>query len=478
MKYQLLILVLGWTFCANANQNQDLLIKLAPEAAENFELMATFSQGGAQVEKLSHQWLRIQNSKGLKIQNFQNVDGVEYVQPNYTIHLLNDYKIQDPLRRMALKKMLKRNPELAAETKQIPPDNPEILDAPHQARGRDPLYSKQWGMVDNGVEKAWNKIRKNQEMIVAVLDTGVDYNHEDLIANMWRNTGEIPNNGVDDDQNGYVDDIVGWDFVSNDNKPYDLIVEPLKMLFEGGNPGHGTHCAGNIAATAENAKGVAGVAPHVKIMALRFISEKGAGTTADAIKAIRYAVDNGALITSNSWGGEGDPNDPASENKALQEAIQYAEEKGTLFIAAAGNGRKGTGYNMDGDKNPVIPASYDFDSIVSVAAIDVQNNLGTFSNYGQNLVDIGAPGVAVFSTTVDNNYSDVVIDKFGFKATWDGTSMAAPHVAGAAALYWSQYPNKTWKEVKDAILESAEVVPGLRGKVKTNGKLKVSNLLP
>lgn len=477
MKYQILILVLGWTICANANQSQDLLIKLAPEAAENFEMMSTFSQGGSQVEKLSQQWIRVQNSKGLKIQNFQNVPGVEYVQPNYTLSLLNDYKIQDPLRRAALKKMIRRNPQLALEIKKVPADNPVILDAPQQSKGADPLYAKQWGMVDNGVESAWNKTRGSREMIVAVLDTGVDYNHEDLIANMWRNPGEIPNNGIDDDNNGYIDDVVGWDFVSNDNKPYDLIVEPLQMLFGGGNPGHGTHCAGNIAATADNAKGVAGVAPNVKIMALRFISEKGSGTTADAIKAIRYAVDNGALITSNSWGGEGDPTDPDSENKALQEAIAYAEQKGTLFVAAAGNGRKGVGYNMDSDKSPVLPASYNFDSIVSVAAIDVNDNLGAFSNFRTELVDLGAPGVAVFSTTVDNNYSDIVIDKFGFKATWDGTSMAAPHVAGAAALYWSQYPTKTWQEVKKALLESTEPAAPLQGKVKTNGKLKVENLI-
>lgn len=477
MMYQLLFLILGWAFCANANTNQDLLIKLAPEVLANYEIMSTLSQGGNQVEKLSDQWIRVQNSKGLKIQNFQNVQGIEYVQPNFPLSLLNDYKIQDPLRRAALKKMLKRNPELLADAKKVPADNPEILDAPRQQRGKDPLFNKQWGMVDNGVERAWNKTQGNKELIVAVLDTGVDYNHEDLIANMWRNTKEIPNNGIDDDNNGYIDDIVGWDFVSNDNKPYDLIVEPLQMLFGGGNPGHGTHCAGNIAATADNAKGVAGVAPNVKIMALRFISEKGSGSTADAIKAIRYAVDNGALITSNSWGGEGDPTDPATENKALQEAIQYAEQKGTLFVAAAGNGRKGVGFNMDGDKNPVLPASYDFDSIISVAAIDANDNLGAFSNFGTNLVDIGAPGVAVFSTTVDNNYSDIVIDKFGFKATWDGTSMAAPHVAGAAALYWSQYPEKSWQDVKKAILESVQVTNTLQGKVKTHGKLKVENLI-
>ncbi|MFP5518483.1 MAG: S8 family peptidase [Bdellovibrionia bacterium] len=474
MKLLLIATVLGWTLGAHANT--DVLIKVAPHTLENFDVQSLFAVSGGKVEKLSDQWVRIQSDKKMDLQSLQQHEAVEFVQPNYPLSLLNDYKIQDPLRRAALKKMLNRNPHLVEATK-VPADNPEIPAAPAKTPGLDPLLNKQWGLVDNGVDKAWKVTKGNKDIVVAVLDTGVDYTHEDLVANMWRNTKEIPNNNIDDDNNGYVDDIVGWDFVSNDNKPYDLIVEPLEMLFGGGNPGHGTHCAGNVAATGDNGKGVAGVAPNVKIMALRFISEKGSGTTADAIKAIRYAVDNGALITSNSWGSEGSPNDPASENVALKEAIQYAQDKGTLFVAAAGNGRKGTGFNMDGDANPVIPASYDFDSIISVAAIDVRDNLGTFSNFGTKLVDIGAPGVAVFSTTVDNKYSDIVIDKFGFKATWDGTSMATPHVAGAAALYWSQHPNATWQDVKNAILSTAKKTNTLQGKVGTGGKLSVQDLI-
>lgn len=474
MKLMLLALALGWNLTAHAQE--DVLIKLAPQALENFELMATFETNGNKVEKLSDQWVRVQSKGRLNLQSLSQTPGVEYVQPNYKLSLLNDYKIQDPLRRTALLKMLKRNPELLANNK-VPPDNPEIPSAPQQRQGADPLFNKQWGMVDNGVDKAWKSTKGNPDLVVAVLDTGVDYTHEDLAANMWRNNKEIPNNKIDDDGNGYVDDIVGWDFVSNDNKPYDLIVDPIQMLFGGGNPGHGTHCAGNIAATGDNALGVAGVAPNVKIMALRFISEKGSGTTADAIKAIRYAVDNGALITSNSWGGEGNPNDPAQENVALKEAIQYAESKGTLFVAAAGNGRKGVGYNMDNDPTPVTPATYEFESIISVAAIDKNDNLGTFSNFGEKTVDIGAPGVAVFSTTVDNKYSDIVVDKLGFKATWDGTSMATPHVAGAAALYWSLNPQASWRDVKNAILGAAKPTQSLKGKVGTGGKLSVQDLI-
>jgi thermitase len=354
-----------------------------------------------------------------------------------------------------------------------------------QGRGADPEFSKQWGMADIGAQEAWTKTKGSEEMVVAVIDTGVDYTHEDLLPNMWRNPGEAgqdsqgrdkSSNGLDDDNNGYVDDVVGWDFVSNDNKPYDLAVDPLDLLAGGGNPGHGTHCAGNVAARGDNGKGIAGVAPNVKIMGIRFISEEGMGTTAAAIKSIRYAVDNGARVLSNSWGSEGE--DTASpENKALRESVQYAENKGVLFIAAAGNGHSGKGYNNDTDPSPAFPASYEYDNVVSVAALDSRNALGSFSNWGVKTVDIGAPGVVVFSTTVGGTYSDVILDKYGFRVTWDGTSMACPHVAGAAALYWSLNPTKNFREVKEALIRSAKAIPSLRGKVVSDGKLDVKNLI-
>ncbi|MFZ4404686.1 MAG: S8 family peptidase, partial [Pseudobdellovibrionaceae bacterium] len=308
-----------------------------------------------------------------------------------------------------------------------------------------------------------------------VIDTGVDYTHEDLWPNIWQNKKEIPDNGIDDDNNGYTDDVIGWDFASNDNRPFDLSVDPTRLLFEGGNPGHGTHCAGTIAAAANNSLGISGIAPFVQLMALRFITEKGEGTTADAIKAIRYAVDNGAQITSNSWGGE--DKKESEENVALKEAIKYGEDKGVLFIAAAGNGRKGVGFDNDSDATPVYPASFDLESIITVAAINSKNELAPFSNWGSTGVHIGAPGVAVFSTMIANQYSDLVVDKFGFKASWDGTSMAAPHVAGAAAYYWSVFPQKTWQEVKAAVLGSALPLSSLRNKVSSGGKLNLEKMM-
>lgn len=452
---------------------QEVLIKLAPGTLENTDFMSLFSTEGTKVEKLNDTWIKVEgtNAQIKSIQSFKH-PAIEYVQPNYKISLLDDYKIQDPLRRAALLKTLQKEHLLGKKV-----DNPEIPTAPAPTTGADPLANQQWGMIDNHVSDAWKITKGSPDMIVAVIDTGVDYTHEDLLPNMWRNPKEIPNNGIDDDNNGFIDDIVGWDFAANDNKPFDLAVDPFELLSGGGNPGHGTHCAGNVAARSDNGKGVAGVAPNVKIMALRFITEKGQGTTADAIKAIKYAVDNGAKVLSNSWGSEGEDPNAGEENKALRDAVQYAQDHGVLFIAAAGNGHKGKGYDNDTDSAPSYPASYDHDNIISVAAIDINNQLGSFSNWGLHTVDIGAPGVKVFSTTVENNYSDTVFDKYGITVTWDGTSMATPHVAGAAALYWSAHPEKSWLDVKNAILKTAKKIPALENKVSSNGKLDVNALL-
>ncbi|MFS4458158.1 S8 family peptidase [Bdellovibrio sp. HCB2-146] len=473
MKMTTLLVVAGvLSLALNAQaqrKTQDLLIKLAPNAIQTFEM------GNSKVERLGGDWIRVQAPARVSLATLAKDPSIEYVQPNYKISLLEDYRIEDPLRRAAFAKMVSRNPELNLGTL-AKVDNPAIPDAPNATTGADPLFSKQWGMIDNNVQNAWKVTKGNPDVVVAVIDTGVDYTHEDLLPNLWRNSKEIPNNGIDDDGNGYIDDVIGWDFVSNDNKPYDLAMEPLEILFKGGNPGHGTHCAGNVAARGDNGKGIAGVAPNVKIMSIRFISEKGQGTTADAIKSIMYAVDNGAKIMSNSWGSEGEEAG-APENKALRDAVQYAQDKGVLFIAAAGNGHKGVGYDNDTDAAPSYPSSYDHDIIISVAALDVNNNLGSFSNWGAKTVDIGAPGVKVFSTVVEQGYSDVVIDKMGFKAFWDGTSMATPHVAGAAALYWSANPSKSWQEVKAAILGSAKKINSLANKSVSGGKLDVEALV-
>jgi subtilisin family serine protease len=390
------------------------------------------------------------------------------VQKNYKIKLM-----ENATANQALSAYLAAHPEDSVKSFAGQVDNPAIPAAPADTTGADPLFSKQWGMKDIGVENAW-RINPGNKIIVAVIDTGVDYTHEDLLPNLWRNPGEIPDNGIDDDHNGFVDDVIGWDFLDKDNKPYDLAAANLGDLLNGGNPGHGTHCAGNVAAKGQNGKGISGVAPNAQIMALRFIGNKG-GTTADAVLAIKYAVDNGARVLSNSWGSEGEDPADGDNNQALKDAVQYAADHNVLFVAAAGNGHQGKGYDNDTDANPGYPASYPHDNIISVAAIDVNNNFGSFSNWGRQTVDIAAPGVKVFSTTVTGKYSDQVIPLLG--ANWDGTSMACPHVAGAAALYWSVHPEKTYAQVKEAILNSAVKIPVAAGKLVSEGKLSVENLM-
>ncbi|MGE5086088.1 MAG: S8 family serine peptidase, partial [Bacillota bacterium] len=238
------------------HKTQDLLIKLAPGFTD-------LEFTGTKAEKLTDSWVRVQLPKHISINSLMKNPSVESVQPNYKITLPEDFSIQDPLRRAALAKMLRRNPQLRDLAIQ---DNPPIPNAPQPTTGADPLFSKQWGMLNIGVQEAWKVTKGSPDMIVAVIDTGVDYTHEDLLPNLWRNEKEIPNNGIDDDGNGYIDDVIGWDFASNDNKPFDLSMSPLDILFKGGNPGHGTHCAGNVAARGDNGKGIAGVAPNVKIM--------------------------------------------------------------------------------------------------------------------------------------------------------------------------------------------------------------------
>lgn len=476
------------SFSAQAGEytKGDYLVKMEPGKARSTKLYGVLAQYGVKVQQTQLDgWVHVQVPTS-KVEMFnmnvlsQHPD-VAYIQPNYKLGLKNTFKMSNPNFRSQVLSAISRGAE--DWFKPVPPDNPAIPAAPTSTgSGSDPEFSKQWGMQDAGVTSAWKLTQGRPDVVVAVIDTGVDYTHEDLIDNMWRNAGETgrdsqgrdkSSNGIDDDGNGYVDDVVGWDFASKDNKPYDFTTSILDMLFGGGNPGHGTHCAGNVGARGNNGKGIAGVAPNIKIMALRFITEKGQGTTADAIGAIAYAIKNGAHITSNSWGSEGeDPQDP--DNQALRDAIRASEKAGVLFVAAAGNGHQGVGYDNDSDAKPGYPASYNDDIIISVAALDVNGQLGSFSNWGRNSVDIGAPGVKVFSTVPGNGYQDTVIEGM---ATWDGTSMATPHVAGAAALYLSKNPGKSWKDIKAALLNSAKPTSSMNGKSVSGGRLDVEALL-
>jgi len=301
----------------------------------------------------------------------------------------------------------------------------------------DPKFNEMWGLHNTGqtggtpdadidAPEAWEIATGSEEIVAASIDTGVDYNHEDLAANMWKNPGEIPDNGKDDDGNGLVDDVYGYDFYNNDNNPMD-------------DHGHGTHTSGTIGAVGNNGIGVTGVCWNVKIMALKCFSASGIGDNAAIIKCVQYATLMGARLSNNSYGG------PPS--RSLRDAIAA----GPLFVAAAGN---------NGWRLPHFPSSYGLPNIISVAATDHNDNKASFSNYGVKLVDLGAPGVNILSTLPGNSYG-----------AGQGTSMASPHVAGVAALIMSVNPGLSDLEVKDCILNSVDAVPDLNGKVLTGGRL-------
>ena len=313
----------------------------------------------------------------------------------------------------------------------------------------DTHLSKLWGMINTGqladgdsgnitgrpgididAAKAWQIETGSKEIVVAVIDTGVNYNNPDLAANIFINEVELngqPN--VDDDNNGCVDDVKGCDFVGKDSDPMDVY-------------GHGTHCSGTIGAVGNNNEGVVGVAWNVRILPVRFLGDDGGGKLSDALKSVDYATAMKVNIMSNSWGGGG-------FSQALLEAIQRAKDANILFVAAAGNS------SNDNDARPEYPAGYQVDNVISVAALGPDGSVADFSNYGKTSVHIAAPGVNVYSYTMRGLES------------WSGTSMACPHVSGAAALLWSQDMNQSYATIKQRLLTSARPLPSLRGRVAT-----------
>lgn len=438
-----------------------------------------------------------------------SMPGVEAVSVNewylpatrYTFRILTDEQIemeanpkdwakrvwQNFLRRLGLRAPGNMDASSAPVLDPTSPGDPRFPAVPSiamaratQPSGIDPLIKADW---------AYQKVRLNlvardqgiAPQTVAVIDTGVDYTHEDLRGIMWRKPTD--------------EKIVGMDYATGTVKPYDFRHFDLEGCFKDShckngilqerylaNPGHGTHCAGRVAAQGNNATGIRGVALGAKIMALKMFYDyghprAGQGDDAAAVKAIDFAIRNKVKIISASWGSK--KFRATADKSELRRALLRARQAGILFVVAAGNDR----LDQDTDFRPSYPAAYDLDNILVVAATDRNDKLASFSNYGAKSVDIAAPGVRIVSTIAGGGYSDLIArvnlpgTSSWVEVGWDGTSMATPQVAGAAALLWSKRPNATYLEIKNRILKTARKVPGLQGKVATGGVLDVASML-
>ena len=332
----------------------------------------------------------------------------------------------------------------------------------------DPDFVKQWGLHNTGqaggiadadidAPEAWN-IFTGIGVVVAVIDTGIDYNHEDLSNNMWINYGEygrIP--GEDDDGNGYIDDIYGYNFLWREGMPAEKR-QPLDDV------GHGTHVAGIIGAVGNNGKGVGGVNWNVQIMALKAFGPFG-GNEADIINAIEYSIEEGAYISNNSWGG----NVPSED---IRSAIESAKNAGRLFVCSAGNDSR----NIDQPGNPYYPACYNLENIICVASTTNRDGLSDFSSWGPISVDLGAPGGYGKGQSPNNDdiYSTLPNNSYGFLK---GTSMATPFVSGVAALLLGYYPGLEYWQAKNAIMDSVDKLSSLSGKCVSEGRLNAHKAL-
>ncbi|TFG47893.1 MAG: hypothetical protein E4H40_05630, partial [Candidatus Brocadiia bacterium] len=357
--------------------------------------------------------------KGQNIQNvlkeYQNCPDVETAELNYIVHTCKEPN--DPLY------------GLQWALKNVGQDYPDS--------GR---FSLSPGKMDSDIdaEKAWDHVTGDANVVVAVIDTGVDYNHRDLNGNMWTNEPELNGIvGVDDDGNGYIDDIYGFDFANKDSDPID-------------DRGHGTHCAGIIGSRGDNGFDTTGVSWNSKIMAVKFLSVAGSGTSGDAVEAIYYAVNNGADVLSNSWGGSF----PAS---LLENAVAYAYSQGVVFVASAGNNNLGF---------PLFPASYEH--VISVAATDSKDIKASFSNYG-TLVDIAAPGVDILSLRAKGTALGTLYDEY--TTILSGTSMACPYVSGACAILLSIDADASVGHIQDILIRSTDPVDP---KICQSGRLNVN----
>ena len=355
-------------------------------------------------------------------------DVVAYAEPNFQI------KLDDPI--------------------QKDPARDTVFREPSASHPNDPQFGDQWALNNQGQDggkdradidalKAWVKTKGSSDVVVAVLDSGVDFTHVDLRENMWIRPEGVP--AYTDDELGSFNDINGFNGT-------DKIADPMD------DNGHGTHCAGIIGAEGDNGEGIAGVNWHVKIMPLKFLGRGGFGSVDDAIEAINYAIDRkkhgvNIRVISASWGS-------TTNSKALEDTIRAAGEAGILFVAAAGND------GSDNDRRAHYPSNYDLPNVISVAALDRNDNLASFSNFGVKTVHIAAPGKDILSTWLNDGYREA-----------SGTSMATPYVSGVAALIIANEPTISMEKLRERLLKSVDKIDSLNGKVASGGRLNAAKAL-
>ena len=411
-------------------------IALAEHHPRRAELLVKFKSGTSDeaIENIMEQFHdriedRIESDPGLDaiddlddadvaatVAKYSSLPEVEYAEPNYEIEL---------------------------DAADAPPFTPVL---PH-----DPRFNDQWALANSGqrggkegadisATRAWATTTGSDKVVVAVLDSGVDYTHEDLAPNMWTRPANLA--PYHDNELGTIDDTNGFNAIDSSSDPMD-------------ENGHGTHCAGIIGAEGSNDIGISGVNWKVQIMPLKFMNAGGFGTTKDAIEAINYVIARkkdgvNVRIISASWGS-------TQKSRALEEVIRKAYESDILFVAASGNA------STNNDRNPHFPSSYNVPNVISVAALDRNDQLAKFSNYGVKSVAIAAPGVDILSTWLGNEYEEK-----------SGTSMATPVVAGVAALIVAENPRISVDNLKKKVLASVDPLPGLKDKVTTGGRINAA----
>jgi len=411
----------------------ELIVKLKNPSLKSVQMLSKLGVSVAREIKLSYGSLHVvkvnsQKSMTNVISDLKNSDLVEYAEPNFI------YKIEGH----------KATQDIATDF----------------AAPSDPMFGQLWGLKNTGTNepknssamqgtagadidalRAWEITKGSRSVKVAIIDTGIDYNHPDLKNNIWTNQAELNGRpGVDDDKNGFIDDIHGWDFANNDNDPLD-------------GHGHGTHCSGTIGAEHNNGVGVAGVMSEVTFIAVKFLSDAGSGTLEDAVKAIDYATKLNVDIMSNSWGGGG-------YSEALKEAIVRAGSAGIVFTAAAGND------SADNDNSPHYPSSYDVPNVIAVAAHTIGDSLADFSCYGKRSVLIAAPGHNILSTVKSGGYD-----------VYSGTSMATPHVSGVIGLLIAKEGRISHADLRARLIATSTPVRAYRRKTVSGGRINAYNLL-